>query len=223
MADTQRKASSSLKTPIATPPEKMPEKAPASLSLTSPTSLSMALRQGCQQAHMQIETVPMMAQLSEGMSVSAYQHYLCALYGYYQPLEHQLFGLSPEQRPHSTVLQPKTPWLEHDLLASGLDQQAIAALPRCSQLPVLSSLATAWGVHYVLEGAALGGRVLLRRVSHLAVAANSRFLQGHGSDTGRYWQQLRQAMDSEVTPEQWPASLGSALQTFATLETWLRR
>jgi len=49
--------------------------------------------------------------------------------------------------------------LKQDLLALGMTEAAIAALPLCGRLPAVPTPPRAFGVLYVIEGAPVGGRI----------------------------------------------------------------
>ncbi len=83
-----------------------------------------------------------------------------------------------------------------DLEALGdVPPPAVASVP-------LHSRAQAWGVLYVLEGARLGGQILLRRVRASrdpAVRRATAYLS-HGADQ-RFWPQFLVALDAASAPE----------------------
>lgn len=78
---------------------------------------------------------------------------------------------------------PHVRWSREDLTYLGL-----GAVDR-AEVPPLTGVGEAWGARYVLEGSALGGRVLLRRVAALGFGetAGGRYLAGHGDETGAIW------------------------------------
>jgi heme oxygenase len=95
-----------------------------------------------------------------------------------------------------------------DLATLGLDDGAIAALPRCTSLPQPSSAAGLLGCLYVREGATLGGAVLAARVAHLASDANGRrFFLGAG-DHQRGWRTCCAAIEREAAR---PGALGEMI------------
>lgn len=78
---------------------------------------------------------------------------------------------------------PQAAWLAADLASLGLDP-----VPPAPPLP-LTTAAEAWGVRYVLEGSALGGRMLLRSLAPLGFTADrgARTFAGRGEATGAAW------------------------------------
>jgi heme oxygenase len=94
--------------------------------------------------------------------------------------------------------------------------------------PCLDSRAAAFGSMYVLEGSALGGRVIAKRVEEtLAIHAGNggAYFAGLGKDTGLRWREFRAALEIHVGPA--PGSLQlacmAAVETFDALtETFAR-
>lgn len=73
------------------------------------------------------------------------------------------------------------------------------------------------GTVYVLEGATLGGAVLLRRLAPLGITsrAGGHFLASYGSDRGRMWQQFLRALRAwEARGVDAQRVLDAALATF---------
>ncbi|MES2784137.1 MAG: biliverdin-producing heme oxygenase [Pseudomonadota bacterium] len=77
----------------------------------------------------------------------------------------------------------------------------------------LASPAALFGSLYVLEGSALGGQVISRRLLQLHGLTADRgaaYFNGHGSDTGRMWRQFRNLLDAELVDSQANRALASA-------------
>jgi heme oxygenase len=118
--------------------------------------------------------------------------------GIYEPLE-QVFqrfddwdrlGLAPASHAHVVNLTL-------DLSALGID---LGRLPRAPprMLPNLPTFPHALGALYVLEGATLGGRVILRALESRMggqIAGASRFLGGQCAAAGPTWQSFRASLD----------------------------
>lgn len=121
--------------------------------------------------------------------------------------------------------------LRADLLSLGLSERQLDRLPRCGGLVALtSSLERALGGAYVLEGAKLGGQVIVAQVaSTLGLAGDGvRFLTG-GLGPAPARARFDGAMDAV---ERHAAGLGEdareaivagARDTFAALARWLER
>lgn len=119
----------------------------------------------------------------------------------------------------------RSAWLRQDLRSFGLSEASLAACPACPDVPGFSTAGARLGARYVVEGAALGGCLLARRLDGLlgpGVTAGRCFLAGRGAGTGQTWRdylaQLAAAPDTAVARTE---IVGAALQTFAAFEDWL--
>lgn len=184
-----------------------------------------ALRSGTALLHVALEKrLPF---FSPALDAAWYQRLLQAYYGFYSPLETALYesGLIPEG--FDQALRLKTPTLVKDLQALGLNDHAIAALPRCTSLPPLDTVGACLGVLYVLEGATLGGQVLRREMAQrLALDADNggAFLNVYGAETGRRWKDFldylnRVPLDAQARQR----AVAAARSTFSGFEHWLER
>ncbi len=186
-------------------------------------SLLEALRTGTALLHVALEKrLPF---FSEHLDTEWYQRLLQAYYGFYGPMELALYdsGLIPQG--FDQVLRVKTPTLLNDLYALGVDERAIGALPRCTQLPTFDTSAACLGALYVLEGATLGGQVLRREMAQrLGVNADNggAFLDVYGAETGRRWKDFLDYLGR--LPLDTPAkqrAVDVARSTFSCFEQWL--
>lgn len=186
-------------------------------------SLLEALRMGTALLHVALEKrLPF---FSEHLDTEWYQRLLQAYYGFYGPMELALYdsGLIPQG--FDQVLRVKTPTLLNDLYALGVDERAIGALPRCTQLPTFDTSAACLGALYVLEGATLGGQVLRREMAQrLGVNADNggAFLDVYGAETGRRWKDFLDYLGR--LPLDTPAkqrAVDVARSTFSCFEQWL--
>lgn len=165
--------------------------------------------------------------LDPSLSHGTCRQYVQRLFGFYDPLEKRLlevpwwseigFDYAPRQ---------KTPRLRQDLQVLGGTEQSIAALPRCEHLPPLTSEAQLWGCLYVIEGATLGGQIIIKNLhTHLGLTATSgaSFFDGYGSQTGSRWKAFCAAVPAqgEDVPGGPDAMLLSANVTFDALSEWL--
>jgi heme oxygenase (biliverdin-IX-beta and delta-forming) len=127
-----------------------------------------------------------------------YLPWLQRFLGLYEPLERSLaafsewdsIGLPVASRWH-------TGWLVGDITALGADPLAAPRTPP-DQLPDLPTFAHALGAFYVLEGATLGGRVILRHLETRIggpIEEAKGFLGGRGDAAGPMWQSFQAALD----------------------------
>ncbi len=165
--------------------------------------------------------------LRADLSLATYQHYVQRLFGFYQPLEHQLAhapGRSEVALDYAS--RQKTPRLLQDLQVLGDSLEGIARLPRCTALPPLTTAAQLWGCLYVIEGASLGGQIILRQLhAHLGLTVQSgaSFFDGYGRHTAAQWKAFCAAMPLQANQSatEQAAMLVSANCTFELLGDWL--
>ena len=163
--------------------------------------------------------------LSPGFSRTDYLRLIKAFWGYYGPLEARIAGVA-ELKAWLPDLDRRTKLtlLESDLRALGIDAEALARLPICREIPDCTHPAAAFGCLYVLEGATLGGQVIIR---HLHNALNldahngAAFFTGYGEATGAMWQTFRLQLTAAGLDK--TMQIRSACETFMTLERWLKQ
>jgi heme oxygenase len=165
--------------------------------------------------------------LDDKLSHATYRHFVQRLFGFYDPLETRLLALPWWDSVGIDYLQrQKTPRLRHDLQTLGDTEAGIAALPRCEDLPPLMNPAQLWGCLYVIEGATLGGQVIIKHLNAnlgLTAAAGASFFDGYGAQTGSRWKAFCAAVPAEGIDSQGGAQamLRSANRTFDVFSEWL--
>ncbi|WP_161539756.1 biliverdin-producing heme oxygenase [Paramagnetospirillum kuznetsovii] len=181
------------------------------------------LRRATHDLHERLERLPVMAPLTAGcVSAPQYLRALARLYGFYAPMEAVLFG---DTLPDSMGVRPKSPALLRDLSALGLSGDAITTLPHCTRLPALSDPSQRLGALYVLEGATLGGRVVLRRIAdslgELTHTATN-FHGFHGDEVGPWWKYFQAELTERLRDQPSIAhATHGATATFDSLGAWL--
>lgn len=192
---------------------------PADISLDGPPlvrpSLRHVLREATQEIHQRLHRHAGFAAVAAGdIDLLRYRHLLSRLYGFHRGIEHRL-ALGAAQ----------SAALAEDLVTLGMDRKTIERLPRCTALPAMDTQAKRLGALYVIEGAALGGRVLARGLDRLLGTpgvAGRQFFAGQGSQTGAKWQAFLAELerccddDSEVAD-----AVTAAQDMFAAFEIWL--
>lgn len=163
-------------------------------------------------------------------SRAGYADLLVLLRGFYRPLEAALAGLTGWDRltpPVDLAARRRAALIGADLAALGV----VVPAPDRTQphaLPVLRSLAQGLGCLYVLEGSALGGRIVARQAratlgEDLPVAF---FANPEGPHLGTGWKALQAALDAYGLAAGEPscgAAVLAAQQTFAALGDHLAR
>ena len=170
-----------------------------------------------------------------------YIQFVNRFFGFYAPLEVQLLA-SPHwhQLAFDYAPRQKTPRIAQDLLALGRSDAALAATPRCTNLPACTTAEQLLGCLYVIEGATLGGRSITRHLqSQLGLTPESggAFFDGYGVQTGSHWKafctmlsenadrQMGHSADDSAdhfsVESRHAAIVAGANQTFETLTHWL--
>ncbi len=165
--------------------------------------------------------------LDADLSHATYRHFVQRMFGFYDPLEaHMLSKPWWGTVNVDYALRHKTPLLRQDLRALGDSESSIAALPRCEHLPPLTHPAQLWGCLYVIEGATLGGQIIIKHLNArlgLNAASGASFFDGYGPQTGARWKAFCAALSAQGddAPGGREAMLHSANTTFDALSEWL--
>ncbi|WNG54751.1 biliverdin-producing heme oxygenase [Archangium gephyra] len=165
--------------------------------------------------------------MSPDLTPSGYQRHLEALYGLYVPWEASLAACLEGRFPELRLAERrKVPLLEEDLRALGHEGASLARLPRHPGLPSLSEVPEALGTLYVLEGATLGGQLILRHLTrHFegASVGGFAFFRAYGESVGPMWKAFGEALP-RACPELAlaPRVVRGAQDTFEAFEAWLR-
>lgn len=149
-----------------------------------------------------------------------------AYYGFYRPLESLVFQVAMTIPDLDWLIRSKTPSLESDLYALGLDAAAIEAIPLCSFAFQTRSVADVLGVLYVLEGATLGGQSLRNGLySRLGIDEHTggRFFSVYGTTTLLMWRGFLACLYEVCEPADRGQSVDAATATFEAFEAWLEQ
>ena len=177
------------------------------------------IRASTRDAHAALDATLEIARAESGEA--EYFRYIGAVLGWLEPLETALW-----QGPWPDVVAPgerrdKSAWIVSDLRERGLTDAEVAAIPRCESLPPLDSAAARFGAAYVVEGAQLGGRALLKELGPRLAPRRARWLEGYGSETAARWRAFVAALGAEL-PDGTEARVAaeSAQRTFAWVHSW---
>ena len=158
-----------------------------------------------------------------GLSLERYKRVLESCLGYFEPVETRIAELAPSAPPLGLELAARSQLLVKDLMALGSSAASIAALPRCRDLPPLTTPAHLAGCLYVLEGSRLGGAIVARELERsLGLGSDgAAFFRGDGREVARRFKRLLAWLD-EVARAGAPADeiVASACDTFRTLSRW---
>jgi heme oxygenase (biliverdin-IX-beta and delta-forming) len=186
-------------------------------------SLLAALRAATRSAHERLEAA--LPLTDPGLTLEAYRSIVEALYGYYAPLEARLARVAEGSAGGLPIHgREKLGRLRGDLKALGATDASVDALPLCGAVPEVSTPGAAFGCLYVVEGATLGGRVIVRRLRDrlgLGPTTGAAFFDGYGVETGAMWASFCEQL--VASPWERAETLAAAVATFVELEGWLRK
>jgi len=158
-------------------------------------------------------------------SLHRYVRVLQIFYGFYAPVEARLVGLTAVGPPLGFPLRARSELIERDLLVLGSSRRELAELSRCTNLPLLSSREDMAGCLYVLEGACLGGQVIVPTLrQRLAVDKDSgaSFFVGDADATSARWILVLTWLDALVRAGARSEEIAaSACATFLALARWV--
>jgi heme oxygenase len=156
--------------------------------------------------------------MNDALTRTSYTTFLTRMLAWLQPTERALSHRLPS-RDLQVALVERAGWLAEDLVALG------APLPDSAPaevLPALDSPGHAIGCWYVVEGSALGGQVISRRVqSRLGVTRDTggRYFAGNGAATAARWRDVCGALD------RYDGTTGDVIEgarrSFESLGAWL--
>ncbi len=173
------------------------------------------LRAATQAPHERLHLHDGFAVVRDGtITLADYRALLIRLYGFYQPFERA-----------AGVERIRTHWLERDLAWLGIQASGFPRISLCQDIPRYDCLERRLGALYVVEGSALGGRLLCRGLDRLLGPASiegRRFFEGRGAGTGDAWRGFLDRLASVGAESMRRAALVSAaVETFEVFETWL--
>jgi heme oxygenase len=191
-----------------------------------PRSLPQRLKTETRPHHERAERVVRL--MDPGLTVDGYRRHLEALYGFYGPVEAalavRLGDVVPDLRAHERW---KLPLLEKDLASFGHTPASLARLPRASRPPSPPGVPEALGGFYVLEGATLGGQLLLRHLTrHFEGQAvgDFAFFRAYGEAVGPMWKAFGETLvraSAEAASDFDDRVIQGAKDMFAGFEAWL--
>lgn len=161
--------------------------------------------------------------MDSGVTLNCYQEYLKNLYGFYMPIE-QYFTIKFAKNCEINALHiQKSEWLAADLLAFNIQ---LDNLPICQLLPEIQHWSQVLGIAYVLEGATLGGRVILKHLRKNLPELDKiecNYLMSYGIELNQHWQHFKSqlALYCLSHPAEETLIVNSAIDTFKCLSDWL--
>jgi len=186
-------------------------------------SLRERLREATAALHASVET---RLDIDAGIvTPSDYAALLSRFLGFYAPVERGLSQLDWRDSGFDFSKRLKVGWIKADLADFGVDDEAAAALPEIPNVPQPETILDGLGVFYVLEGATLGGQVVLRRLGpRLGIhpCFGGRFFSSYGSDVGRMWREYLSVLGPFGRKDCEAAAIErAAIRTFSAFDVWL--
>lgn len=153
--------------------------------------------------------------LSGNLTINQYRHVLTTNYRVHKALEDAIFraiGAQTALLLH-VAQRSKLPALEADMCELGL---TLPEVPVYTGGNILKNEAAALGAMYVLEGATLGGNVIVKRLrynTHLPQPLSFNYYQLYGDNLIPNWKHFCSVLD--LQPENtWPDSISGAKAMF---------
>jgi len=201
----------------------------------SPPSARQYLHAATLVVHERLHRHPLLLPLSgHGLTRARYRTALMALFGFQAAAAHALTQATEQptlrlvrhgddDADGATIAQRLT-LLQRDLGALGLPETTQARLPR-AWLPVPGTIPAYWGIRYVVDGSALGGRVIARTVAaRIGLDADSglAYFEGVGAEAGAAWRRMCARMELDLgRANALTDAAETAMRTFQRLEAWL--
>ncbi|MBX3441196.1 MAG: biliverdin-producing heme oxygenase [Planctomyces sp.] len=189
------------------------------------SAIMVALREATRTRHDAVEAAVDLT--GRPLTMGRYRRLLRAFLGFYDPLEARLSALPDWNRlePAPGRLE-KSDWLRQDLLA--LHDAAVfeGEIERCQDLPDVADFGCAVGSLYVMEGATLGGRIVLQHVRNslnLKGDKGCRFFTSYGTAVARRWTETCRFITTHAdSPGAAPLIIRGACDTFDSLHRWFQ-
>lgn len=187
------------------------------------------LRQATHKAHMKLHAAPGFHALLQGdITIEHYRALLLRLYGLHLPLDRRIarHAGNPWLDWRSDGTRSAAARLRQDLISLGDTPTTLDSVPSAdATLPAMSSPAEALGCAWVLEGSALGGRVMARHLQALfpSQASGQGFFTTDPGQPAR-WASCCDAVEHCSADEAgFTAMAATATQIFEAFDTWLAR
>lgn len=163
--------------------------------------------------------------LERRITLAEYRALLARLYGFHLPLERGLRTASRRILGEFNVhALERSPALRADLQSLGMSDGEIDALPLFDDLRPVRSHAELMGRLYVVEGSALGGRVLASRLDGLLGPDGTearQFFTGRAAPDPLPWSAFCKLLEGQGVPSRIDEVIESAETTFRGMAHWL--
>ena len=179
------------------------------------------LRDATHGRHALLEEMPSQQRLlADDYELAEYRCLLERLFGFYDGLA----SAFATDDPWGARVRERAALLALDLRDLGANSSEVRALARCTELPLLDTHDRVLGCAYVIEGATLGGRVIVKHLQRAFRASPDtpmRFFAGDGVETGVRWQRSCAILNAEA--KNVADVCKAACATFDVMAQWLVR
>lgn len=184
-----------------------------------------ALKSATKDRHDALEATPLLARLAApDLTRPEYITAVRRLGGFHAAAEERLSGFG-HNMPLNLDARRKAHLAVRDLRDLGLDAEDNSALSTCPFAPDPVSIHAAFGVLYVLEGATLGGRVLVRHLRQsigVDGARGASFFHPYGQQTGVMWRDFCRATERAARGDDSRVRMVRAAQdAFDAMHRWI--
>ncbi len=182
-------------------------------------SIHEALKAATKPVHDQLERD--LDLLRPELTREQYVELLKKFYGFYVSFERALAQDLKINYPY----EKKLPALKRDLTRLGVPEEHVDQLPRVEALSLKLS-EEQWGALYVIEGSALGGKVLehhFKKTFGLGPEMGTAFFSGTGEKTMENWRLFLNLLGESSQVLNTDLIIRSAENTFHQLHRWLLR
>lgn len=184
--------------------------------------LQEILKSATKNQHDELENLMFVQEImSKTLNLDQYRTVLATNYRVHAAIESQIHeALDQQLRDQLAVTgREKTAALEKDLVEAGLDKEELAAFDLSFVQLSKPSVAAALGAMYVLEGATLGGNVILKklRASPVFATFNLYYYNVYGENLVPNWKSFVQVLNSSVPAADYNEAVESATAMFSQI------
>jgi heme oxygenase len=160
------------------------------------------VRRRTQDVHRSLEELPIWE--AAFSNVRAYAALLDGFLSLVRPADAAIAMTLGAAAPEGFSATVRADWLESDRRSIADGQRSLSEIDPVGDDPLISgiasnSLSAAAGTLYVIEGSALGGRILSRRLQEslgIDPSSGGRYFFGHGAETAVRWRQFLEWLDA---------------------------
>lgn len=183
--------------------------------------LTEALKNDTKLAHAELEG-RMIPSIKAIDSEVGYYRLLEMMYGFYAPLENRIDIYVNEEKMPGYAERRKASLLIQDMAVLKL-QQNEEPKQLCADLPVIENYAQAIGAMYVLEGSALGGKIIAGMIQKRVEEADKalHFFNGYGEKALEMWNAFKEQVNTGIQNDDREEVIQSANDTFTAFKRWI--